>query len=185
MSGISRKFENAMMEAVRRREKGDKRMRSLSICIEGPAQSGKTHIARQHIEELAKHGLVDKGKIAQFYHGDLDRMLTRDRSEIDRAFDRADGGAIIIDDISPLRTQEGREMQYYLERKIVESISSDKCVVILAGSPEGMEQFRENSPLMARMCDFIAITKEADTALAHPTKALQPLRFVKPPDTRK
>jgi hypothetical protein len=183
MPDISAKFEEAMADAVKRREKGEKPRHSLSLCIEGPNESGKSYIARKHLDALARRGLIDGAKTAHLRYPELDRPQAI--CEIDAAFVRAKGGAIIVDDICPLRTGDGETVHRYLEDQIVKAISEGDCTVILIGDTQGMNRFKTNGPIMSRMCDYITITPEAETALAHPTKALSPLRFVKPPNTLK
>lgn len=180
MTGVSEKFRRAMKEAAGQRARGKGLARSLSLCIEGPAMSGKTYIAREHLDALAKRGLIDGKKIQHFYHGDLDNTRRGGTAELDRALARARGGAIIVDDISPMRSPEGETANRRLMDRLIDAISSGDCVVILIGSPEGLACYREDHAVMNRMCDYIILTPEAETALPHPIKALSPLRFVKP-----
>lgn len=185
MAVLSEKFQNAIEAAAKSRAEGKRSPRSLSFAIEGPRESGKSHLARQHIDALAKNGLIDPKDVAVYDYQDLAQpRFTLNFDTIDRAFGLEKSSVMIIDDIHPVQRPDSQSMELYLERKIIERISSGESIVVLVGSPEGMARFKRNSPLMNRLCDFITITPEAETALAHPTKTLQTLRFLKPPSAK-
>ena len=119
----------------------------ISMVLTGNPGTGKTTVAEKFCEILYNAGLINKKNLIKVEKKDLvGKYVGHTEANVKKILEKAEGGVLFIDEAYTLVTGGDSDFGQHVIDGILTAMTENKCVIIVAGYPEPMEEFIRSNP---------------------------------------
>lgn len=124
---------------------------SYHMVLMGNPGTGKTTVARKMADVLYDAGVISKNTFLQVERKNLVGQYIGDTEKIvEEILKKAEGGVLFIDEAYSLVGAGDRDYGKHVIEGILTSMTDNRCIIIVAGYPNKMQEFLNSNPGLSR-----------------------------------